>query len=111
MRQIIHFIENIIIYFKGVVMIIIKNIILSGCLIVGFSSISNAKCFHFSNTGGQIGVCVSGDSFDSRKEAKKICDDKVGNCGNVTSSASRCHSNNNQCYDENGNAKRELTGY
>lgn len=32
---------------------------------------AQAKCFTFSKTGGDVGVCVPGDSTDSRKQAKK----------------------------------------
>ena len=78
-------------------------------MISGFLvSTSSAKCFKFSKTGGDVGVCVPGDSFDSRKKAKKICDSKEGNCGNVSSSSSSCHSNVGKCYDKNGKASRDL---
>jgi len=73
-----------------------------------FTSTAGAKCFKFSKTGGDVGVCVPGDSTDSRKKAKKICDSKEGNCGNLSSSSSSCHSNVGKCYDENGNASRDL---
>ncbi len=73
------------------------------------ATVANAKCFKFSKTGGDVGVCVPGDSTDSRKKAKKICDEEEGDCGNLTSSMSRCHSNVGKCYDENGNASRELS--
>ena len=90
---------------------LLKSLLFSAILVAGFSSVSSAKCFHFSNSGGDVGVCVPGDSFDSRKKAKKICDSKVGNCGNVTSSSSSCHSNVGKCYNENGSASRDLRGY
>jgi hypothetical protein len=70
-----------------------------------------AKCYRFSN-GGDVQVCVKGDSFADRKKAKKICDKAKGSdCGNVSSYSSSCHSNVNKCYDENGKAHRSLSGY
>ena len=78
-------------------------------VLTALGSMAEAKCFKFSNTGGDVGVCVPGDSTDSRKKAKQICDEKEGNCGNVSSSMSRCHSNVGKCYDENGNASRALS--
>ena len=84
-----------------------KFSIMALLLVIGFGVSANAKCYKFANTGGDVGVCVSGDSFDARKKAKKICNDKVGNCGNITSSSSQCHSNKGKCYDENGNASRD----
>jgi hypothetical protein len=72
---------------------------------------ATAKCYRFSN-GGDVEVCVKGDSFDDRKKAKSICDKAKGSdCGNVSSYSSSCHSNVNKCYDENGNANRSLSGY
>ena len=69
------------------------------------------KCYRFSN-GGDVQVCVKGDSFPDRKKAKKICDKAKGSdCGNVSSYSSSCHSNVNKCYDENGKAHRSLSGY
>jgi len=87
----------------------VQKLIMAGVILVAFGLTAEAKCFKFSNKGGDVGVCVSGDSTDSRKKAKKICDQKEGNCGNVSSSMSRCHSNVGKCYDENGNASRDLS--
>ena len=70
-----------------------------------------AKCYRFSS-GGDVQVCVKGDSFPDRKKAKGICDKAKGSdCGNVSSYSSSCHSNVNKCYDENGKAHRSLSGY
>ncbi len=83
-------------------------------LVVAFSFLTvsaTAKCYHFSK-GGDVQVCVKGDSFADRKKAKKICDKAKGSdCGNVGSYSSSCHSNVNKCYDENGKAHRSLSGY
>lgn len=87
-----------------------QTMVMGSLLVMGLSSVSSAKCFTFSGKSG-VGVCVQGDSTDARKEAKKICEAKEGNCGNVKSSSSKCHSNSGKCYDENGNASRSLTGY
>lgn len=75
------------------------------------SATAAAKCYRFSK-GGQVQVCVKGDSFADRKKAKKICDEKKkSDCGTISSYTSSCHSNTNQCYDENGKAHRSLSGY
>jgi hypothetical protein len=86
---------------------LMKSSMMALLLVISFGTNANAKCYKFANTGGDVGVCVSGDGSQSRNKAKKICDDKVGNCGNITSSSSRCHSNKGKCYDENGNASRD----
>jgi hypothetical protein len=91
------------------IMKMIKNLLLVLVSIGFIGTLASAKCFKFSKTGADVGVCVPGDSTDSRKKAKKICDEKEGDCGNLTSSMSRCHSNVGKCYDENGNASRELS--
>ena len=74
-----------------------------------------AKCYHFSNAPSDVYVCVGkngADSFDDRKAAKKICDEKTGkDCGSVGSHSSSCHSNSNQCFDETGKANRDLKDY
>jgi len=78
-------------------------------LTAGFAS---ASCYRFDKAPSDVYVCVHGDSFDNRKEAKKICDKATGSdCGNVGSYSSSCHSNIDKCYDENGKAHRELKGY
>ncbi len=78
---------------------------------VGFVSVADAKCYHFSN-GGEYKVCVSGDSFSDRKKAMEICKQAKGSdCGNVSSYSSSCHSNSNKCYDANGRNHRSLSGY
>jgi len=87
-----------------------RNILFGAVIFLGLTLVSEAKCFTFSGKS-DVGVCVPGDSTDSRKEAKKICEDKEGSCGNVKSSASKCHSNSGRCYDEHGDASRSLTGY
>lgn len=80
-----------------------------------FASNASAKCYHFSNAPSDVYVCVGksgSDSFDDRKAAKKICDEKTGkDCGSVGSSSSSCHSNSNQCFDESGAANRDLKDY
>ncbi len=88
----------------------VKILFMASLIVVGFSTVAEAKCFTFSGKS-DVGVCVPGDSTDSRKEAKKICESQEGSCGNVKSSASKCHSNSGKCYDEHGNASRSLTGY
>ncbi len=88
----------------------VKNMLMGVLLTIGAGSALQAKCFTFSGKS-DVGVCVQGDSTDSRKEAKKICEAQEGGCGNVKSSSSRCHSNSGKCYDENGNASRSLSGY
>ena len=85
------------------------GIVIAAAALVVLGIEAEAKCFKFSKTGGDVGVCVPGDSTDSRKRAKKICDAKEGNCGNLSSSMSRCHSNVGKCYDEHGNASRDLS--
>lgn len=84
--------------------------VVSAMMVFGSLSMVEAKCFTFQNTH-DVGVCVPGDSFDSRKKAKEICDSEEGNCGNVVSSSSRCHSNSGKCYDERGNKSRDLSDY
>lgn len=86
------------------------NILIGTVLLMGMTVVLDAKCFTFSGKSG-VGVCVHGDSTDSRKKAKKICESQEGSCGHVKSSSSRCHSNSGKCYDENGNASRSLSGY
>lgn len=80
-----------------------------------FAVNASAKCYHFSNAPSDVYVCVGksgADSFDDRKAAKKICDEKTGkDCGSVGSSSSSCHSNSNQCFDETGKANRSLKDY
>jgi hypothetical protein len=76
------------------------------------SAAAKASCYHFEKAPNDVYVCVHGDSFDDRKKAKAICDKGTGkDCGNVGSYSSSCHSNIDKCYDENGNAKRDLSGY
>lgn len=87
-----------------------KHIVFGTLLVIGVATTAQAKCFTFSDKS-DVGVCVPGDSSSARKEAKKICDDKEGNCGNVKSSSSKCHSNSGKCYNENGDASRSLSGY
>ncbi len=89
---------------------LVKMIAMGTLLMVGMVGTVEAKCFTFSGKSG-VGVCVNGDSTDSRKEAKKICEAQEGSCGNIKSSSSKCHSNGGKCYDENGNASRSLSGY
>ena len=82
--------------------------------VLGFSINASAKCYHFRDAPSDVYVCVGkgSDSFDDRKAAKKICDEKTGkDCGSVGSSSSSCHSNSNKCYDENGKAHRNLKDY
>ncbi len=75
-------------------------------------AMAQAACYHFEKAPSDVYVCVHGDSFDDRKKAKNICDSKTGkDCGNVGSYSSSCHSNIDKCYDENGNAKRDLSNY
>ncbi len=70
-----------------------------------------AKCYRFSK-GGQVQVCVKGDSFADRKKAKKVCDKvKKSDCGNVSSYSSSCHSSTKQCFDEKGHAHQSLSGF
>lgn len=80
-----------------------------------FASIASAKCYRFSDAPDDTFVCVGkngADSFDDRKAAKKICDEKSGkDCGSVGSTSSSCHSNKNLCYDETGKAHRSLKDY
>ncbi len=90
-------------------MIIFQRVFVAVLVVLAFGTTVDAKCFKFSNKGGDVGVCVPGDSTDSRKKAKKICDDKEGNCGSVSSSMSKCHSNSGKCYDENGNSARDMS--
>lgn len=82
---------------------------------VVFATNADAKCYHFSDAPSDVYVCVGkdgSDSFDDRKKAKKICDEATGeDCGSVGSSSSSCHSNSNKCYDENGDAHRDLKDY
>ncbi len=90
-----------------------KNVFLI-MLIFTFSTISInlfAKCYTFSN-GGDYQVCVPGDSFSDRKKAQEICKKAKGSdCGSVRSYSSSCHSNSGKCYNQNGNASRDLKGY
>jgi len=88
----------------------IGTIAIGALLFVGIVGTAEAKCFTFSGKS-DVGVCVNGDSTDSRKEAKKICESQEGSCGNIKSSSSKCHSNSGKCYDENGHASRSLSGY
>jgi hypothetical protein len=77
-----------------------------------FAGPASALCYRFSLAGSEVGVCVKGDSFADRKKAQAIC--KKGenkDCGNITSTSSSCHSNSNRCYNENGEKKRDLSGY
>jgi len=80
-----------------------------------FAAEAQAKCYRFSNAPSDTFVCVGkngSDSFDDRKAAKKICDEKAGkDCGSVGSTSSSCHSNSNLCYDESGKAHRSLKDY
>ena len=86
------------------------NVFITTALFVGMTAALDAKCFTFSGKS-DVGICVKGDSTDSRKEAKKICEAQEGGCGNVKSSSSKCHSKSGKYYDENGNASRSLGGY
>lgn len=75
---------------------------------------ADAKCYSFRDAPSDVYVCVGkgSDSFDDRKKAKKICDEKTGkDCGNMSSYSSSCHSNSNKCYDETGEAHRNLKDY
>ena len=82
---------------------------------LSFASTAAAKCYRFSDAPNDVFVCVGkdgADSFDDRKKAKKICDEKSGkDCGTVGSTSSSCHSNSNLCYDESGKANRSLKDY
>ncbi|MBL8917540.1 MAG: hypothetical protein JNJ54_01655 [Myxococcaceae bacterium] len=76
------------------------------------ASLASAACYRFDKAPNDVYVCVKGDSFDNRKQAKAICDKATGkDCGNVASYSSSCHSNIDKCYDENGKAHRSLSGY
>ena len=88
----------------------ITTVAMGAFMMLGMVGAAEAKCFTFSDKN-DVGVCVKGDSTDTRKEAKKICEAQEGSCGNVKSSSSKCHSNSGKCYDENGNASRSLSGY
>ncbi len=75
-------------------------------------AMAHASCYHFDKAPNDVYVCVHGDSFDDRHKAKAICDKATGkDCGNVGSYSSSCHSNIDKCYDEDGSAKRDLSGY
>ncbi len=84
-------------------------------MLFGLAGVANAKCFHYENAPSDVYVCVGkggGDSFADRNKGQDICTAKSGKkCGPVGSSSSSCHSNIDKCYDENGNAHRELSGY
>ena len=81
-----------------------------GLLLTG--GLAQASCYHFDKAPSDVYVCVHGDSFDDRKKAKEILDKATGkDVGNVGSYSSSCHSNIDKCYDENGNAKRDLSDY
>jgi len=84
-------------------------------LLFGISNVADAKCFRYDGAPNDVYVCVGkggGDSFADRNKGQDICTAKSGKkCGSVSSSSSSCHSNIDKCYDENGNAHRELSGY
>ena len=77
--------------------------------------LAEGKCYNFSAAPSDVGVCVGkngSDSFDDRKRAQSICKSKLPKgCGNISSFSTSCHSSTNQCFDESGNAHRDLSGY
>lgn len=78
------------------------------------ASAAQAKCYHYSDSPSDVYVCVGKgtDSQADREKGQKICTEKTGKkCGSVGSYSSSCHSNSNQCFDENGKAHRDLSGY
>lgn len=80
--------------------------------VLGTATAAHAACYHFDKAPSDTYVCIKGDSFSDRDKAKKICTEKAGkDCGNVASYSSSCHSNIDKCYDENGKAHRDLSGY
>ncbi len=93
-----------------------KKLVIALVMILAVASTAEvfAKCYHFQNTPSDVYVCVGrngSDSSSDRNRARDICNQKVGNCGGVSSYSSSCHSNSGKCYDENGNASRDLNGY
>lgn len=94
-----------------------KKILMLGALVssLGVAASASAKCYHYDNSPSDVYVCVGkggSDSFADRNKGQEICSKKTGKkCGPVGSYSSSCHSNSNQCFDESGNAHRDLSGY
>lgn len=82
---------------------------------LGFCAQAQAQCYRFDKAPNDVYVCVGKggkDSFDDRKRAKQICNEKTGSdCGTVSSASYSCHSNIEKCYDEAGKAHRSLQNY
>ena len=79
------------------------------------SSAAEAKCYRYDGAPSDVYVCVGKngkDDFADRNKGQEICTAKSGKkCGPVSSTSSSCHSNIDKCFDENGQAHRELSGY
>ncbi len=94
-----------------------KRVLMAAMLMagVGASVTASASCYHLSDSPSDVYVCVGKngrDDFADRHKAQDICSAKTGSkCGSVSSYSSSCHSNIDKCYDEDGNAHRELSGY
>ncbi|MBU0516281.1 MAG: hypothetical protein KJ621_16075 [Proteobacteria bacterium] len=89
-------------------------------VLVGLSGVAAAKCYRLHYTPAGYYFCYGrngSDSWEDRQQARRICAEILADwpsrkkCGAVSSHASFCHSNSGRCYDENGNAHRDLKGY
>jgi hypothetical protein len=82
---------------------------------IGAAATAEAKCYHYDNSPSDVYVCVGKggrDDFADRNKGQEICSQKTGKkCGPVGSYSSSCHSNSGKCYDENGGAHSDLSGY
>lgn len=94
-----------------------KKLLLAASLFAGVavSVTAQAKCYHYDDSPSDVYVCVGKngrDDFADRKKGREICSQKTGSkCGPVGSYSSSCHSNAGKCYDEDGNASSDLSGY
>jgi hypothetical protein len=100
---------------------IIRCLALSLVLVLsGLIGVSMARCYRLHYTPKDYYFCYGkngSDSWNDRKQARKICLQVLSGwssqkkCGRVWYHAHTCHSNSGHCYDENGNAHRDLKGY
>lgn len=79
--------------------------------LIGLTGTASADCFGFRDK--DVVVCVPGADNAARSRAESICEDATGSACRISGVVgSTCQeSSSRQCYDENGDRNRRLTGY
>ncbi|MBK8410012.1 MAG: hypothetical protein IPL19_18800 [Sandaracinaceae bacterium] len=79
--------------------------------LLGLTTTASADCFGFREKDAV--VCVPGSDNAARRRAESVCEEATGSeCAISGVVGSTCQeSSSRECYDENGDRNRRLTGY